>query len=116
MSNENKITGKIINIFDAEEGQSKAGKAWKKQGFLIDTGASYNPEVYLSSFGQDKCDKLNEHNIGDHIDVYFNVQCREFNGKFYTNLDAWKFDKNNVSANGMGEDTPKAEAEEDVPF
>ena len=112
MSEELTISGKIVNIFDAEEGTSKAGKAYKKQGFLIDTGASYNNEVYFSAFGIDKCDKLNEHSIGDHIAVSFNVQSREYNGKFYTNLDAWKFSKNNVSTNEIGGN----EEESQVPF
>lgn len=107
------IEGKISAIFKAEEGESKAGKKYKKQGFLIDTGASYNPEVYLSCFGLDKCDKLNEHNIGDTVVVSFNVQSREFNGKYYTNLDAWKFDKNMVSTNEIGKEE---ESQDSIPF
>ena len=111
MSEELKISGKIVNIFDAEEGTSKAGKAWKKQGFLIDTGASYNPEVYMYTFGIEKCDKLNENNVGDHVAVSFNVESKEWNGKYFTNLNAWKFDRNNVSTNEIGK-----QEEADVPF
>ena len=43
------ITGKLVKALDVESGTSKAGKEWKKQSFVIDTGAQYNPE-YVSVF------------------------------------------------------------------
>ena len=48
------ITGKLVKALDEESGTSKAGKEWKKQSFVIDTGAQFNPEVCFSLFGEDK--------------------------------------------------------------
>jgi len=52
------ITGKLVKALDVESGTSKAGKEWKKQSFVIDTGAQYNPEVCFSLIwrGQNRYD------------------------------------------------------------
>lgn len=84
-----KISGKITNILDVEEGTSKAGKPWKKQSFVIDTGAQYNPEVCFGVFGDEKVDMLSSFHEGQDVEVKFNISSREFNGKYYHNIDAW---------------------------
>ena len=84
------VKGKLVKVLDIETGTSKAGKDWQKSGFVIDTGAQYNPEVCFSLFGNDKIDMINAYNIGQEIAVSFNVSSREFNGKYYHNIDAWK--------------------------
>ena len=48
------IKGRITQILDVESGTSKAGKEWKKQAFVVDTGAQYNPLVCFSLFGEEK--------------------------------------------------------------
>jgi len=90
------IKGKINKILSIESGTSKAGKEWKKQGFVIDTGAQYNPEVCFSLFGDDKIEMLKNYSEGQHVEVSFNVSSREFNGKYYHNLDAWKISNNKI--------------------
>ena len=52
-----KISGTITKILEIESGVSKAGKEWKKQGFVINTGADYNPEICFSLFGEEKNNK-----------------------------------------------------------
>jgi len=86
-----KIKGKIVKILATENGTSKAGKAWQKQGFVVDTGAQYNPEICLSIFGADKVKTFNEsNNVGDQVSVSFNLSSREHNDKYYHSVDAWK--------------------------
>jgi hypothetical protein len=90
-----KVKGTISKILEVESGTSKAGKEWQKQGFVIDTGAQYNPEVCFSVFGDEKVDMLSSFVEGQEIEVKFNISSREFNGKYYHNLDAW-----NIKATG----------------
>ena len=106
-----KITGKIVNIIPKESGTSKAGKDFVKQNFVIDTGDEYNPLVCFQLFGDEKVNKFNQYNkVGDKVEVSFNVSSREFNGKYYHNLDAWKVFKDkeepqqSVSLSQEGED------------
>jgi hypothetical protein len=84
------VKGKITKVLEIESGTSKAGKEWKKQGFVIDTGAQYNPEICFSLFGEEKINMLRNFGEGQEVEVAFNISSREFNGKYYHNIDAWK--------------------------
>jgi len=85
-----KVSGKITSILDVEKGTSKAGKDWQKQNFVIDTGEKFNNIICFQVFGVDKCEALTKYNkVGDVVNVSFNVSSREYNGKYYHNLDAW---------------------------
>lgn len=122
MSNSLTIKGKITQILDVETGTSKAGKEWKKQNFVIDTGDQYNPEVCFQLFGDAKIDKLAEYNkVGDDVTVHFNVSSREFNEKWYHNLDAWKvMSENSDTATASTPSTPAVDdtpaEDDDLPF
>ena len=99
-----KVKGKLVKKLEIETGTSKAGKDWSKQNFVIDTGKEYNPEVCFSLFG-DKVDLLNNFKEGQEVEVKFNVSSREFNSKWYHNLDAW-FISGAQNNDGAGDDMP----------
>ena len=108
------VKGKLSRKLSVESGTSKAGKEWKKQSFIVDTGAQYNPEICFQLFGDDKIEMLNHHNEGDQVDVSFNLSSREYN------IDAWRIE--GVSAGGTNEmeaapefNAPATE-EDDLPF
>jgi hypothetical protein len=102
------VEGKIKQILPVESGTSKAGKDWKKQGFVVDTGAQYNPDVCFSLFGDDKIAMLNNFSAGQDVKVEFNISSREYNGRWFHNIDAWKID-------AMGGNAPAASAPGSVP-
>ena len=115
------ITGKLVKVLEVESGTSKAGKEWKKQSFVIDTGAQFNPEVCFSLFGEDKITMLQDINPGEEIEVSFNLSSREYNGRYYHNIDAWRINK--AAAAVVAEPTNEspfpsetAEEEDDLPF
>ena len=90
MSEELKITGHIIKVQDVESGTSKNGKEWQKLSFIVDTKSEYNNIYSFEIFGSDKVEKFNKWNKeGSKVTVSFNVNCREYKGKFYTSLMAW---------------------------
>ena len=110
-----KVKGKIVKILEVEKGTSKAGKEWKKQGFVIDTGAQYNPEVCFSLFGDEKVDMLRNFGEGQEVEVAFNVSSREYNGRYFHNLDAWKIVK--ASEEKVSPELNKSDVEnDDLPF
>lgn len=84
------VKGRITNILEIESGMSKAGKEWKKQSFVVDTGAQFNPLVCFSLFGEEKINMLRDYGNGQEVEVAFNISSRDFNGKWYHNIDAWK--------------------------
>ena len=80
------ITGNIIQILPAQGGQGKNGP-WKKQEFVLETGDTYPKKVCLAAWG-DKID-VARLGVGQTVKVNFDVESREYNGKWYTDLKAF---------------------------
>jgi len=116
------VKGRISSKLSVENGTSKAGKEWKKQSFLVDTSAQYNPEICFQLFGEDKIEMLEHYNVGDQVEVSFNLSSREWNGRYFHNVDAWKIEKiaDKDSASKEIEEPPifdaNESAEDDLPF
>lgn len=81
------ISGKIIQFLPAQTGQGKNGP-WKKQEFILETGDTYPKKICIAVWG-DKID-LGSIKPGDTVDVSFDVESREYNGRWYTDVKAWK--------------------------
>jgi hypothetical protein len=92
------ITGKIIQIMPETNGVSKAGKAWSKQEFVIETQEQYPRKVMMSVMG-DKVQELKRYSVGSEIKASLNIESREYNGRWYTDVRAWKMEGNGATAN-----------------
>ncbi len=109
-----KVTGVITKIQPVEEGVSKAGKEWKKLTFVLETPEEYNNIYAFEVFGGEKVDNFVKFNkVGQSVDVDFNVSCNEWQGKYFTSLQAWKIFKAEEAQIGSGATQP---AEDDLPF
>tara|TARA_R110002020_G_scaffold85054_1_gene210148 strand:+ start:826 stop:1134 length:309 start_codon:yes stop_codon:yes gene_type:complete len=84
------VTGKLVKKLQLETGTSKAGKAWQKQSIVIDTGEDYNNIICISAFG-DKVNDLERLEVDMTVNVMVNVYSREYKGKYYHNIEGWKF-------------------------
>tara|TARA_R110001583_G_scaffold58672_3_gene174687 strand:- start:1126 stop:1455 length:330 start_codon:yes stop_codon:yes gene_type:complete len=83
------IIGKLTTKLDRETGTSKSGKSWEKQSIVIEqAGTEYNKEVVVSFFG-DKIKSLRDIHEGSEVNVSINLSSREYNGKYYHNIDGW---------------------------
>lgn len=85
------ITGKIIQIMPPVTGTSKAGKDWVKQEFVIETVETYPRKVCIGMMGE-KTAELKKYVPGNEVKVSINVESREYGGKWYTNVNAWRID------------------------
>lgn len=95
------ITGKLISKLPMQSGTSaRTGSSWQKQEFVIETGDQFPKKICANLWG-DKADQLNQYNIGDLVKVSFDLESREFNGKWYTDVKAWKLEHPQVVAPGM---------------
>ena len=116
------VIGKITKVLPPQSGTSKAGNAWTKQLFLIDNGETYNNLFCFELFKDEKVQQFNQYNnVGDVVKVEFNVNCNEYNGKYYTSLQAWKvskFDEVEADLSNIEVNEPEVVGEEDgeVPF
>ena len=95
------IKGHLIKKNDIENIENKEGKKWTKQTFILQTPAEYNNQICFQLFGEEKIKLLDTHKIGDQIEVFFNVSSREYNNRYYHNIDAWKIN----GANDLNQDS-----------
>ena len=78
------ITAKLISIGQAAEGVNKQGNPWRKATAVFETEEQY-PKTVAVDFFNANLDKVTQVAIGQTCIVKFDVQSREFNGKWYTN-------------------------------
>ena len=88
---ENKVQGTIIQIMPETSGTGKTGNPWKKQEFLLETSENYPKKILFTVWGE-KIDQfaLRE---GEFVSVFIDIESREYNGRWYTDLKAWRVEK-----------------------
>ncbi|MFT4222513.1 DUF3127 domain-containing protein [Dysgonomonas sp.] len=96
------LTAKLIQVMPVQTGMGKNGE-WRKQSIILETDGMYPKKVCITVWG----DKINESllQVGNILDVSFDIESREYNGNWYTDLRAWK-----VDAAGAGGSVPPAAA------
>lgn len=94
------LTAKLIQVLPMQTGMGKNGE-WRKQNIILETDGMYPKKVCITLWG----DKINESvlQVGNILDVSFDIESREYNGNWYTDLRAWK-----VDPAGMGGQSPQA--------
>lgn len=92
------VSGRIIEKLAPQGGTSKAGREWKKQEYVLETHEQYPRKVKFDFFG----DKVDQYplNIGEEVTISFDIESREFNGRWYTDIRAWKADKGQAASQG----------------
>lgn len=100
------VTGKIILALPPQSGESKNGNPWKKREYVLETEEQYPRKIHFDFFG-DRADQfpLSE---GQRVKLSFDIESREFNNRWYTNIRGWK-----AEIIGENSETP---AKSDNPF
>jgi len=116
------IKVKLHSIADVQKGTSARGD-WTKHGFVIETEEAYPKKIFIG-FWNNKFD-LSKFEIGEMLNISINIESREFNGKWYTDITAWKIEKTEQNQYAQpSEDMPPPppppiideEASDDLPF
>ena len=100
------IKGKIIQKLELQSGTSKAGNAWKKQEYILETLDSYPKKVKFDFFG-DRADQY-PLEVGDIITLSYDIESREFNGRWYTDIRGYKAMKEDPNMAGAPAPYPPA--------
>ena len=107
------IKGKIIRVLPLQKGEGKNGP-WKKQDYVLETQEKVARKVCFSLWGE----KIDQFRLteGDQAEVMFDLESREFNGRWYTDVKAWKV--TTLSGNGTitGTGDPVSGPEGGEPF
>ena len=85
------LTGKIIAVLQERGGVSKAGNEWKIQEYVLETMEQYPRKMMFNVFGADRIAQFNIQ-MGETLTVSFDIDSREYNGRWYTDVRAWRIE------------------------
>lgn len=87
------ITGKIIAVLAERGGVSqRTGTEWKAQEYVLETEEQYPKKICFDVFGSDKIANF-AIKIGDKLTVSFDIDAREYQGRWYNSIRAWKVER-----------------------
>lgn len=108
----------MIQVLPLQTGSGKNGE-WKKQDIVVETDGQYPKKVCISVWG----DKINANHlvVGNKLKIDFDIESREYNSRWYTDVKAWKVEV--VGSNSNSNDFPPPDLEpiasngnDDIPF
>lgn len=93
------VNGKLVRVMNPVTGEGRNG-SWTKQEFVVETFDQYPKKICMSVWGE-KVDALRRFQVGDDVKVSINLESREYNERWYTEVRAWKIDSLVQAAQGM---------------
>ena len=106
------ITGRIIAVLPERGGVSKTGNEWKMQEYVLETHEQYPKKLCFNVFGADKIAQFNIQ-AGEEMTVSFDINAREYNGRWYNDIRAWKVERGTAAPQMQAEaaviNAPKVE-------
>lgn len=117
------VEGVLHKIFETE----KKSEKFQARDFVIEVPGQY-PQLIKFQLTQDRCEIIDRNKEGDTIKVFFDLRGREWEGRFFTNLNAWKIEAaggqtaqaaESASSNNdfpKMSDEPTTQVDDDLPF
>ncbi|MBR4216044.1 MAG: DUF3127 domain-containing protein [Bacteroidales bacterium] len=96
------VGGKLTHLLERRSGVSANGTNWTSQDFVIEIPGQYPQSAVFNVYG-DRV-QLDQYQIGENIKVSFDIRGREYQGKWYNTLNAWKIERigaNNAQPTGQ---------------
>jgi len=117
------LTATLVQVLPLQTGTGKNGQ-WKKQDIIVETEGQYPKKICVSIWG----DKINESQLqtGASLAISFDIESREYNGRWYTDVKAWKIEAAGAAKSeapgtagtdgGEYFDNGQMETKDDLPF
>lgn len=83
------LSARLVQVLPLQTGIGRNGE-WKKQDVIVETDGQYPKKICVAIWG-DKIDNASLE-IGNYLNIDFDVESREFNGRWYTDVKAWKIE------------------------
>ena len=87
-----RIQGKITQVLPLKEGLSQQGTPWKKQTYVVmedDAEKAFPNEMVFDLFN-DRI-PVTQLTVGQRVDVHFGIRTREYNDRFYNEINVVRF-------------------------
>lgn len=111
------LSGRIIHVLPMQSGTGRNG-VWRKQEYVVETTGQISRKVCFSLWG----DKIDQFKIteGSEVEVMFDIESREHNGRWYTEARAWKVNRKSPAGAASQAGPPPEDFEmpagDDMPF
>ena len=119
------LEGRIARKLNVQTGTSARG-AWSKQEFVFEyQEGNFPTQICMNVWGEDKVRELDKYSEGDRVKISFNLSSREYNGRWYTDVRAWRIEPAGQASAPYGQQPaagsvpPSADdlpGEDDLPF
>jgi len=104
------IEGKLHKVFPIE---NKSGN-FQAREFVVEVESGQYPQFAKFQLVQDRCGLIEDYSEGESIKVHFDLRGREWQGKYFTTLTAWRLDRTaKAEKSGITGATPK---DDDLPL
>ena len=89
------LIGKIIQVLPERSGTSaRTGSEWRMGSYVLETTTDRFPrKMMFEVFGSDKIQQFNIQ-VGEMVRVSFDIDAREYQGRWYNSIRAWNVDRN----------------------
>ena len=94
------IQGKIIVVLPERSGVSQRGNQWRSISYVLETQEQY-PKKLAFDVTNDKIDQLNIQ-LGEILTVQFDINAREYNGRWFNSVNAWNVIRQTQQAHAQG--------------
>lgn len=117
MSTSFQIQGTLHKKFDTEQKTA----TFQAREFVLEVADGQYPQLVKFQLTQDKCTLIDGHDEGAQLNVHFDLRGREWNGKYFTNLNAWRIEAAEGQAPADDQQPPPPQAgdpgyDDDLPF
>ena len=110
------LTGKIIAVMPAQSGISqRTGNAWKRQDYVIEVPGQYPRKCAFSIFGEDRIKQFDLHQGEENITVQFDIDAREYNGRWYNEVRAYNVIRPYVGQPQAQQPVPQVQPQQAMP-
>lgn len=94
------LAGRVVAVLEPKGGTSRNGNEWKVQEYVIETHDQYPRRMCFDVFGDDKIKQFNIQ-VGEELNVSFDIDAREWQGRWFNSIRAWKVERVNADAQQM---------------
>jgi single-strand DNA-binding protein len=105
------VEGRLHRIFPTEQKSA----SFSAREFVLEVPDGNYPQLIKFQAVQDRCALLDNFSEGDQVRVSFDLRGREWNGKYLTNLNAWRIDAATGESGGSNGGGSKKAAAESFP-
>ena len=109
------IEGTISQKLPVQSGSSARGP-WAKQEFILEyPDGNFTAKACFTAWGQEKVQDLDKYQVGDKVKVSFNLKSREYNGRWYNDLQIWKIAPAGAQPAAPAQPVPQAQPAPQAP-